>query len=263
MSAVRRVLAVALIVGLLALVGRTYFDRSAAVCREELGSNGTVQTVCGPVGLEDVPFLSLALFAALIFLLPDFGEIAVPGIATLRRRVDQTERRQEELSSQITQLSVQQMSQSVNLSVGLDLANQSAEETVGRIRRGQPLRSVRRTEPAPARSAIESDRWPLLREWDEVYGLYALARHGTKLGVDVPPHLSDWANLFEAQLETLYALAQVLEHHPERLSPEDVSKVRNLLGVVKEGQRALETRSGEYGRGATDREDEEGQVSSG
>ena len=74
--------------------------------------------MCRPLGVADLPIL-LLLLATLFLLLPDFSEIAIPGVVSLRQRVSEQETRQTLLENRVAQVqtNIQTMRQQVNVQV--------------------------------------------------------------------------------------------------------------------------------------------------
>jgi hypothetical protein len=79
------------------------------LCREELTSSGIVATVCGPLSPADLPLLGLILLVALAFLWPDLSEAGVPGLLTLKRRLEDVEKKTDDLTEDVRHVEVRQL----------------------------------------------------------------------------------------------------------------------------------------------------------
>jgi hypothetical protein len=95
-----------LIVGLIAIVLLAFvlastYSRSFQSCTREPATSGnrTVE-VCRPVATSDAPVV-IGIVLIVLLLLPDFSEVAVPGLVSLRRRVDQQGQRQDRLEERL------------------------------------------------------------------------------------------------------------------------------------------------------------------
>jgi hypothetical protein len=91
------------LVALLALGLLSYVLLAAAggadICREQLGQSGPAQ-VCGPASFTD-PSILVPLILIVLLLVPDFSEIAIPGLVSLKRQVVAQERRQDALEQRL------------------------------------------------------------------------------------------------------------------------------------------------------------------
>jgi hypothetical protein len=87
-TAIRRLLAVAALGVVIVAVARSYLFSDALVCRQQVASDKGIVTVCGPIGLEDVPALGAMLLVGVLLLLPDMSEISIPGGLTLKRAIE-------------------------------------------------------------------------------------------------------------------------------------------------------------------------------
>jgi hypothetical protein len=73
------------------------YSRSLESCNEQVSSQtGHVVRVCHPVSASDAPVV-IGLVLIGLLLLPDFAEVAIPGLVSLKRRVAEQERRQDRL----------------------------------------------------------------------------------------------------------------------------------------------------------------------
>src|SRR4051794_6289793 len=82
------------------VLGSTY-SRSLQSCNEQVASQtGQVVRVCHPVSASDAPVV-IGLVLILVLLLPDFSEVAIPGLVSVKRRVAEQERRQDRLEERV------------------------------------------------------------------------------------------------------------------------------------------------------------------
>jgi hypothetical protein len=136
------------------------------VCSDAVTSGGQVVRICHTPQMTDGIVLGYGLFV-LLLLGPDLAEVGVPGLFTLRRRVDEHESRleteedrRELLESQVTTLSarVEQTVTATARAVGVDALNiyVSGDETAGYAAADRSIEDVP-TAPA-AGAAVVVDR---------------------------------------------------------------------------------------------------------
>jgi len=93
----------------LAIVSATYVGDAGRICRQEAGDTAAI-TVCGPFGLGDALWLALVVLVIFLLLWPDVSEVSVTGIGSLKRRVEEQEKKTAELErfvvSQMLDLSI-------------------------------------------------------------------------------------------------------------------------------------------------------------
>lgn len=114
--ATRVCLAVCVALLLLGYVIASNSHEALQSCSDQLpdGQVGSIR-VCEPVAATDAPVMLGVLLVALL-LLPDFAEIAVPGLVSLKRRVETQEHRQERFEERLQAIAVSQ-SQSNNTQI--------------------------------------------------------------------------------------------------------------------------------------------------
>jgi hypothetical protein len=159
---VRRTVALLAVVAGVALVA----TGQAKVCSDNLTGSGQVVTTCHDPQATDAVVLGYGLLV-LLLLGPDLAEAGVPGLFTLRRRVDEHETRldteeghRELLETQLQTLSarLEQTAAAEARAVGVDALNiyVSGDETAGFAAADRPIEDV---EPAPgADAAVVVDR---------------------------------------------------------------------------------------------------------
>jgi hypothetical protein len=87
--------------GLLGFVTGSGHWRGIQSCGEVLQTGQTQPvTVCTPIAATGAPVL-VGVILIVLLLLPDFAEVAIPGLLSLKRKVEQQERRQDALESRI------------------------------------------------------------------------------------------------------------------------------------------------------------------
>jgi hypothetical protein len=88
--------------------GAIFLSRGQTVCEDKLTTNGPNQVVqtCRPLTITD-PQVAGTLFLAVLFLLPDLAEVGIPGLLTLKRRVEEQEAKVEEQETRIAALTAQ------------------------------------------------------------------------------------------------------------------------------------------------------------
>ena len=121
----RRALAVVVAVAAVVAVA----TGAAEVCADTLTPAGAVVRTCRAPQLSD-GLVVASLVVMLLLLLPDLAEIGVPGLLTLRRRVEEQESRleteearRELLESQVTNLAVRVSQTATAQAVGVDALN--------------------------------------------------------------------------------------------------------------------------------------------
>lgn len=228
---IRRAVAALLLTALLALAAISYSNiPGTAVCRDEADSTSSTIRLCGPVGLEDVPAITLGVLVALLLVFPDLDELTIPGIASLKRRVDATEKRQDALQAQLTQMAFQQTN--VNIYTPPAQAVAETEEKLEAIRKGRPVEpssaSFATAVPEPDRAVLEST---VLRHWEAIAEYQRLAQ----LRPDVTPsdRIREWEELFGPQIRDLHTLRNTVAHRPDNLS------VEQLQDAVRLGEQLL------------------------
>lgn len=158
----RRGLAVLIAVGAVVAVA----SGTADVCADTLTQTGTVVRTCRSPQVGD-GLVVASLVVLLLLLLPDLAEVGVPGLFTLRRRVEEQESRLETeearrslLESQVVNLTARLSSTSSARAVGVDALNifVSGDETADYAAAERPVSVLRHggvpppagSDPAPA-----------------------------------------------------------------------------------------------------------------
>ena len=161
---VRRALAVLVALGAVVTIATGLVE----VCSDTLTSTGTVVRTCRSPQLPD-GLVVAALVVLLLLLLPDLAEIGVPGLLTLRRRVEEQESRleteearRELLESQVVSLSARLSQAATAQAVGVDALNiyVSGEDTADFAAAERPVLPHRgpRAGPGPPVGAVVVDR---------------------------------------------------------------------------------------------------------
>jgi hypothetical protein len=249
------------IAGLLAALGvgvilLTYLWQAAEVCEEQVATNGTVVEVCGPANDVGIPLIALWILLIVIVLLPDLSEFTVPGLVTIKRRVDEVARSTERLESAVTQLL------QVNQNVGVHV-NQNLFATNEDVRRFRETTETKLERPdGSARLAgdealvdgiergVSNDRalkevqiiwiWERLHDLLTEYGVRGFpvgrARRGAP-DVEAPSWIMSWVEDFYPQLQEARAIRNTVAHTPDDLDDEAISNahlaLRELYGSLR------------------------------
>jgi hypothetical protein len=212
-----------------------------SLCYQQLADvPGHHVDTCGPPRLLD-----LAPFALVIAVLlwPDLGELAVTGLFTLRRRVDDQEERQEDVESRLLQVS-QQLTQLATLSQ----TQAQGQTAIGSVNNyyapdQQDLkRSINAKEageqPADAGALVEAEaalragadeRERLLGEFVRAYSRlepYILPRSSRladeldQLGPERRQLVEEWRAMFDREIAALRQTRNAAVHQPGLVSPQ-------------------------------------------
>lgn len=223
----------------------TYFFEDLQVCRDRLVDSGQTAEICGPVGNDDLVFVGIALLVALLFFWPDFSEISLPGLVTLKRRVEKQEERTDELARIIQQLSVSQTMTVQVIPADPRELKESADEKLSQVEQGnvptvaeEPSLQLR--QPTPERAVLEAI---LLRSWERIaeYAQPARGRGRAIVWSDeeyLPAWLRQWRRTFAEEIEGLRLARNTVAHRPENLSDEGL---RRWLEVANTLLRSIET----------------------
>lgn len=210
---------------------------SESICHQEaVGS--VVHKLCGPPRLLDlVPF---ALVIA-VLLWPDLGELAVTGLFTLRRRVEQQEERQEDIESRLLEVSqhltqlatlsqsqVQGQSQTVNNYYAPDQGD--LKRSIYAKEAGEQATNVGELVQAEEALQTETDeRQRLLGEFVRDYSRlepYILPRGSRlsgeldQLDPDRRQLVEDWRAMFDREISALRQTRNAAVHQPNLVSSE-------------------------------------------
>jgi hypothetical protein len=233
-TGIRRGLAFMIVV--VAAIGylSTYVIDGLHVCHEELatvGRNAVVRT-CGslpPAAL--IPVLLIVVG----FLWPDLSEFAIPGFFSVRRRVEEQERRQERLEALVRLQQVQSQTTQVQVVLRPDPA--VTEEKVERFAEvpQSPLEGTALGAPAPSPRFAELNN-KLISIWGELEPL-SLASQGSGLWDELSDGqrwvLANWQQVFEDEIQFVRGVRNALYLGPRRVSEQD------LAVAVDDGQKLL------------------------
>jgi hypothetical protein len=130
----------------------------ARVCAESVTGGGAVVSTCRAPQATDGLVLGYAVFL-LLLLAPDLAELGVPGLFTLRRRVEEQESRleteegrRELLETQLTSISARLTQVASASAVGVDALNiyLSGDDTAGYAAADRPVTAAPVPPPGPA-----------------------------------------------------------------------------------------------------------------
>jgi hypothetical protein len=244
---------------IVALAAMGYFLNAVGeqnVCEHVLASADSARRtteVCGPPGL-----INLVPFAALIAVLlwPDLGELAVTGLLTLKRRVQEQEARQDAVESRLVQVD-QHLSQLALLAQSqLQGQSQAAAATVNLYAPDQDdvHRGIVEKESAADRSeglrpTVEGDAGEharllgsFLKEYSKLEP-YVLRFRPPRFPEEVEALDPDrrglvmqWNELFDRELAALRQTRNVAVHEPDTIS---VDTLRGAIDNTRELSRIL------------------------
>ena len=230
----RRVLAVAAFVAVAAVVLVTYLVPNAAICRGAADAKGGVATLCGPVGLADVPALGVLLFIGVLLLLNDVSEVSIPGLITLKRAVEEQAKKTEALTAEISSLSLTlRQTTTVNVMYPPDpsAVKRDVEERDSKIEseglRGvgedHPINDSEETgvaAPSPDRAVTEAE---VTRLWEALVSALPSLSPAQRRDLYIPSaDQMAWLSLYGQDIEAFRALRNTVVHQPANLSDEQV-----------------------------------------
>jgi vacuolar-type H+-ATPase subunit F/Vma7 len=239
-TAVRRIIALAVLLTLVAIVARTYAFADAGVCRQAVGADKGIVTICGPIGPNDLPALAVALLVGLILLLPDLSELDIAGLVTLKRAVAEQQKQTDELRQTVQQLSVHQET-NVTLVTTKDVSD--ATETVKRVDRAVMDKSVApmlgvvpngelapqatvdaATTVAPSRAIDEAQ---VMRLWQRIESSIEVPSRDVasspRQTIDTMGPAEQWLALFGHELGVFRAVRNTVAHRPDALTDEQLA----------------------------------------
>jgi hypothetical protein len=231
-------------------------------CHGELATTGVVVQVCGPIGLSDVVVLSLALLLAVALIWDDLSEFSIGNLLTLKRRVEEVERKTDKAGDDIRALNLTQpppdekeLAQAVEgLRVAVEAepatgTGKAFDATVVVTQGGRTLSGRRAaTEAEAIEIAAVLDRFIRVSERGSTDTVEAMQKDGL-IPEMYPPVASKaiitWAATSHDYLQQWASVRNNLVHSPERLSDEDVEWARDLGSLLlRLVQRALRQAAG-------------------
>jgi hypothetical protein len=230
----RWVLVGLLAVAALAIVSATYVSDAARICRQEAGDTAAI-TVCGPFGLGDALWLALVVLVIFLLLWPDVSEVSVTGIGSLKRRVEEQEKKTAELErfvvSQMLDLSIRN-TQTQNTTVVLssrDLreARDKVEEQQKGLAHAQAQAYI--APPVDPDRAVKQAR--VLELWEAMADVFATVTGERRYrGRPDPegrilidhPRLLAWYREYSEPFQTFRAARDSVVHRPSSLANEDL-----------------------------------------
>jgi hypothetical protein len=251
-KAVRRLAAIAIIVGALVAVAGSYgLLPGLAACRQEVTPSSTVVTLCRPIGSDDIVLVGLVLLVAIAFISPDLSEFGIPGLVNLKKTVRETKKKTDANTNALEDLiDSQPVPDLPQASASVDEKQEDVGERVSPV-------------PAPI-EGLRADRGPMeaelaeliadVREYERASRVNAseyVGERGTLYRAELES-LREWHSRFADEISSLVALRPILGHAPERLS-EDALRAGIVLGrrLLETAQsflsrKALETRALEW-----------------
>jgi hypothetical protein len=248
-TALRRAGAVLALVILAGLVARSYLVPAAEVCRDVAGADAGVVRLCGPVGPQDLPALGLFLLLVVVLLLPDFSEVAIPGLVTLKRAVEEQAKRTDSIEAR---LSIQQTnttnvyppdlgkiardveSRNAELSTRAEAGGTAAQRPPVFLPDGLPI-----TLPSPDRALAEAEilrTWEILQPFLPPRGDAWVALQRRRRDVASPEQLDsaygDWYYVYREDLETFRTLRNTVVHVPQNLTDKQVREGADLARLL-------------------------------
>jgi hypothetical protein len=205
----------------------TYLSDSARVCREVV-ADGVVARVCGPVGLQDVLVFTLGAFVVLLLLLPDLSEVGIPGLASLKRRVEANEEKTKQIEGLVLRQTIHQnLFLNTATAPNFPASEASAEAKARRIAEGEevPLgpepTGVRAL--SPERAVAEAQ---LIATWEslaELLGPLTEREFVRRAMPRLEGHpLQGWLTAFTRELQDFRAARNTVAHRPQNMTDEEV-----------------------------------------
>lgn len=203
------------------------------VCQDQVTQAGSVTTVCQPVAATDAIVL-IALLVIVLLLLPDFAEVAIPGLISLRRRVAETERRQDTLEQRLE--ATAQASASVYMPLLVDEA--ALDVSLRRVRgEEEGVRPVEEETPIDPQTAVVGQE--LLTRWERLDAALRSAQQGVgdpryRTSREMPPlELIEWARDYEEELNYVRAARNAIAHG-QPIDPPTLDKALELARAIEE-----------------------------
>jgi hypothetical protein len=199
-------------------------ERSSTEPRD--AATTTTTSTCSGVNASQL--LPLAVLVALL-LLPDMSELAIPGLITLRRRVEQQEQavssqaaRQSDLEHrlQALQTTVQSTNMSVYVLNNLDAIAQDVERKAPIFLDPQALMSTPTEAPSP--DPATAVRVHELLDLAERLSTYDTALSEGSLSPESQEAVRRWSHLFATELAAVRTARNRVAHPPHDLSPRQI-----------------------------------------
>jgi len=212
----------------LASYGRIF---NIASCRDVASNSGGVVSVCGPIGLSDVVAVGLVLGVASLLIWPELSEVGIPGLLTLKRRVDATERQAEQTAADVRGLTYAQEVPDAGVVADANAALERTARPEGNVFSTETgIRVVSRergdAERELARLVSRIDRFLAIPMSSEPYSLLGqAAREGLiEIGdrYEQLRRIKRWVLQYDEQLRVWALIRNQIVHVPERLSDEQV-----------------------------------------
>lgn len=186
-------------------------------------------TTCNPPGIS---ILLPYILGAAILVLPDFGELAIPGLLTLKRRVAEQENRldQQEIRQKMLMSSVlaNQMHQSFDIHLG-EVRNsiRAKEEQMLEVGGSEAQDTIEDRRPSDARDQLLSALRSAAGELEE---LYNKSKDPSELSEQVRRRLVKWTRVFQAEILQLLSDAERARANPYNL---DLGQLSNLSASIE------------------------------
>jgi hypothetical protein len=257
----RLVAATLVAIALLAyVIGSTYWGPLSS-CHQQVAPNGAVVTTCGAVGVSDAAVV-VAVLLVVLLLLPDFAEVAIPGLISLKRRVAAQEERQQRLEQRFQSFAVASANPTTHIHLEPFLAPQGALED--RAAEAQDKRDAlaagEDTELVPPQPEVPADpesqqlAFGLLALWERLWiaeqEASSLAAKAQASGVtaygpsfQVTPRteaLLRWYRAFASELTYIRAARNAVAH-AQPIDKHTLRTALDLAGTVEEALREIES----------------------
>ena len=246
---IRRIVAFSVLAALAVAVAGTYLFDSFRICRDSATDAGSV-TLCGPVGPADLPAIGVVLLVALLLLLPDLEELAIPGLVSLKARVQHQEQKLAAVENSVNQIALSQTNVTIGLPAVVPDFGRLPEETDRKaelFRAAPDVRSSVGMQPVAEARMVAPDRAvreaQVLDLWEKLSRFIPWTPAGRRLDADAFSQakyheLLEWAETFRPELRDLQVIRNTVAHEPTNLTNAQLDQAielgEKLLGLLQE-----------------------------
>lgn len=129
--AARRLIALVLLLGWVALLWISLETRHLHICDDQVARVGNTALVrsCRPLSVTDAPMLAILVIAGVLLLPTDLSVLEIPGVLRLERQLKEQAKRQDDMAAMIHRLEVSQ-NQNQQVTIKVETVERVAETAV-------------------------------------------------------------------------------------------------------------------------------------
>lgn len=224
----------------IAAVVLSHFISAMEVCEELVADNGQVVRTCNPITAIDLPLLGLWVLLILLILLPDFSELSIPGLISLKREVRDVASAVDRVEGQISQyMSFNPTIEFHNHTASPAESTQIASEVYDRVNKNIPnaesqISHLLKRDVLPTRAIQEVQLlalWERLLSTVQTYGVFRsrIRNAITPDSIISPSWLSGWIADYYRDISEIRVIRNTVAHQPEDLSDEALRKALSAL----------------------------------